>query len=104
MTRKFIDQELSEILGASVGNVVFTLEIPSGSYYDDEEYISGIQVCRLTFDSFADLLKGETAGRYGSIILYLQEKICKEYKYEDICVYGEETARIAKAVASGLSV
>lgn len=104
MTRKFIDQELSEILGASVGNVVFIWQRPSEDYEDIKDYVAGIQRVTLSFNSFVDLLKYNPEGEYGSIKVILVKKHRNEYIYEAICVYGEETARLGRAIASGLSL
>ncbi len=104
MQRKFLDEELSKILGISVGNVIFTLEIPSHPYSRSKRYSSGIQLCRISFYSFEDLYEKNPKEEYGSIFIAYSEKIDNEYFYVADCLYGKETARIAEAVSSGLSL
>lgn len=101
---KFIDDVLSEIIGVPCGNIKFELSIESIGQTLGKYYCNGIQKATIEF-SCKERIKSDAIG---SMYIYpvgavVESRIQSEYFYKAILVQGKETARIAQAVADGLS-
>jgi hypothetical protein len=90
-----LESVLSEILGVPCGNVKFTREGSSQEFFECGEYLHSLIKCYLEFTTLKPL---PALSRVGSLVIASEKG-----KYLAALLKGEETSRIARAVADELS-
>lgn len=105
---KSITEELSLIFGQPVGNVKFTLEVPSErtGYYTDTFYVNGMPDIRLSFTCMKPIPEFYLGERMKGVILISSERDARtlEYTYMAVLIRGKNSKRVGKGIVNLLSI